>query len=188
MGFRVGVKARAPLWGPDARTVQIPGTGGPARRDRQRPARMWGDPPATASLDSGALPPPPVPELDVVGHAPDPLHALAYVSTPTVPFSDRDLSDLLLSARRFNAAHGVTGKLVVLEDGDRVVRFAQWVEGPPAALETCLRRILADPRHGDVDVRRSGPVPARRFPVWDMAIEPADALRFPARAEALTAA
>ena len=110
--------------------------------------------------------------VDVVGHDPDPLHAVAYLSTPTVPFSDRDLSDLLLAARHWNASHSVTGKLIVLEDETGIVRFAQWIEGPRAALEACLHRIVSDARHGDIDVRRRGPAPSRRFPGWDMAIEP----------------
>ena len=122
---------------------------------------------------------------DVVGHDPDPVHALAYVSTPTVPFSDRDLSDLLLAARRWNVRHAVTGKLVVLEDDGRLVRFAQWIEGPRSEIEAGVRRILADPRHGEFDVRRRGPVEARRFPGWDMAIEPAPPAAFGDRAERL---
>ena len=125
---------------------------------------------------------------EVVGHAADPLHALAYLSTPAEPFSDRDLSDLLLAARRWNAAHGVTGKLVVLEDDDRVVRFAQWIEGPRSALEACVRRIVEDPRHDEIDVRRRGPVEVRRFPGWDMAIQPASTATFDRAAGQLTAA
>lgn len=122
---------------------------------------------------------------EVVGHDPDPLHAVAYVSTPTVPFSDRELSDLLLSARRWNAAHHVTGKLLVLEEEDQVVRFAQWIEGPRGDLETCLRRIVADERHEAVDVRRRGSIEGRRFPNWDMAIEAAPPGAFDAGAAAL---
>lgn len=122
---------------------------------------------------------------EVVGHEPDPLHALAYLSTPTAPFSDRDLSDLLLAARRWNAAHAVTGKLVVLERDGRVVRFAQWIEGPRTALEACVRRIFEDDRHGDFDVRRRGPAERRRFPGWDMAIEEAPPEAFDAAAEQL---
>ncbi len=128
----------------------------------------------------------PVPDLDVVGLDPEPVHALAYLSTPIVPFSDRDLSDLLLAARTWNAAHGVTGKLIVLEQGDRIVRFAQWIEGPRAALEACVRRIVGDDRHGEIDVRRRGPVDGRRFPGWDMAFEPASPDAYPAEANALT--
>ena len=123
----------------------------------------------------------------VVGHDPDPLHAVAYVSTPTEPFTDRDLSDLLLSARRWNAVHGVTGKLVVQEEGGEIVRFAQWIEGPETALQACIERILGDPRHSAFDVRRRGPAESRRFPGWDMAIEPVPDGAFDARAARLVA-
>jgi hypothetical protein len=126
--------------------------------------------------------------LDIVGHEPDALHGLAYVSTPTEPFSDRDLSDLLLAARRWNAAHAVTGKLVVLEEDEHVVRFAQWIEGPRTEIEACVRRIAADPRHRDIDVRRRGPVEARRFPDWDMAIQPASGATFAQAADDLSEA
>jgi len=99
------------------------------------------------------------------------LHAVAYVSTPTVPFTDRDLSDLLLAARRYNVRHDITGKLLVLEEDGQLVRFAQWIEGPRESIDACLRRILADDRHTDIDVRRRGSVEARRFPGWDMGVE-----------------
>lgn len=127
-------------------------------------------------------------DLDVVGVVPDPVHALAYVSTPTVPFSDRDLSDLLLSARSWNAEHSITGKLLVLEnDQGEVVRFAQWIEGAPAHLEACLVRIRADDRHAPEDIRQHGEVSGRRFPGWDMAFETYDPARFATEAESLTA-
>ena len=125
-------------------------------------------------------------DLDVVGHEPEPVHALAYVSTPTVPFSDRDLSDLLLSARRWNAEHQVTGKLLVLEDADgQLVQFAQWIEGPPDALAACLDRIRADRRHRPHEVRMHGEVAGRRFPGWDMSFEVVGADAFTAGADAL---
>lgn len=127
-------------------------------------------------------------DLDVVGVAPDPVHALAYLSTPTVPFSDRDLSDLLLSARSYNAAHGITGKLLVLEDDDgAVVRFAQWIEGSRSNLAACLARIRADERHTPEQIREHGEVPGRRFPGWDMAFEAYDPAQFTTEAETLTA-
>ena len=121
----------------------------------------------------------------VVGLEPEPLHALAYSSIPTEPFSDRALSDLLLSARSWNAQYGVTGKLVVLErDGD-VVQFAQWVEGPRSHLRACVERIMGDPRHAAFDVRFEGAIAARRFPGWDMAFHPADDAAFAGEAKAL---
>ena len=125
-------------------------------------------------------------DLHVVGHEPEPVHALAYVSTPAVPFTDRDLSDLLLSARSWNAEHGVTGKLLVLEDADgALVQFAQWIEGPPDQLAACLDRIRADERHRVHDVHDHGEVAGRRFPGWDMAFESADTVGFGAQSEAL---
>ena len=126
-----------------------------------------------------------MPDSDVIGLAPDPLVAFAYVSTPEGTFSDRDLSDLMLSARRFNAEHGVTGKLIVLEDGDRIARFAQWVEGPASAMQAVVQRVLADPRHGGFEVRQRGRVEKRRFPGWDMAIQPVGAVSFAREADAL---
>ena len=127
-----------------------------------------------------------MPDIDVLGVESDPLRAFAYLSTPVVPFSDRALSELLRSARRFNAARGVTGKLVVLEEDGGVTRFAQWIEGPRSELDACIRRIVADDRHAHVDVRRRGPVDARRFPDWDMAFDPATPADFDAEAGALS--
>ena len=116
--------------------------------------------------------------VEVIRIVPEPLYAFAYVSTPTVAFSDRDLSDLLLAARHANAAREVTGKLVVLEGPAGVVRFAQYVEGPRAGLAVVTERILADPRHGGFEVQRQGPVPARRFAGWNMALHAATASTF----------
>lgn len=110
-----------------------------------------------------------------------------YVSTAAVPFSDRDLSDLLLAARRTNVLHGVTGKLVVLESRNRVLRFAQVVEGTPEGLRVVVERIRADPRHMDIQVVLDGPVRRRRFENWDMAIEAVPEARFERATEVLMA-
>ena len=138
-----------------------------------------------------SCPPPPDPtvplDIDVLGVQRAPLWAFAYVSVPTAPFSDRDLSDLLLAARRFNAAHHVTGKLLVLEDGDTLTRFAQWIEGPKGGIDACIERIKADDRHAILDVVRHGQADARRFPGWDMDIQPASSMTFAPAAAELTA-
>lgn len=111
-----------------------------------------------------------------------PLYAAAYVSTPTVAFSDRDLTDLLLAARRFNAAHGITGKLIVAEAdhgrGPEAVRFVQWIEGDLAEVRQCMRRIQADGRHTEIEVQFFAPVERRRFPTWDMAFEAVPLTRY----------
>lgn len=106
----------------------------------------------------------------------DMLFAAAYVSTPTAPFSDRELSELLLRARHWNARYGITGKLIAAEDDDgaggmRVVRFVQWIEGEPERVRACLRRIHADPRHDEMEIQFFGPVASRRFAAWDMALD-----------------
>lgn len=107
------------------------------------------------------------------------LYAAAYVSVPTVAFSDRDLSDLLLSARRWNADHGVTGKLIVAEsDHRRVEHFVQWLEGEPDDVRAALRRIRDDPRHARIELQFFAPVPRRRFATWDMAFETVPLVRF----------
>lgn len=108
-----------------------------------------------------------------------PLYAAAYVSVPTVAFTDRDLSDLLLAARRWNAEHGVTGKLVVAETDDRrVERFVQWLEGEADDVRAALRRIRADTRHDRIELQFFAPVAARRFATWDMAFETVPLTRF----------
>ncbi len=120
----------------------------------------------------------------LVGPAPD-LVAFSYLSTPTVPFSSQDTNDLLRAARAFNVRYEVSGKLIVLEDGERVVRFAQWIEGPPAAMLTCIGRILSDRRHSDFEVCHRSPIEGRRFAGWDMAFQPVDSVGFAAASSAL---
>ncbi|MEM1115600.1 MAG: BLUF domain-containing protein [Bacteroidota bacterium] len=110
--------------------------------------------------------------------------ALAYVSTPTTDFSDRDIVDLLFASRRWNAHYGITGRLVVLEEDDRVAQFYQWIEGPEAALDACFARITADPRHDQIDIRFRGRVEGRRFPGWDMGIHKTGAADFEAEVNA----
>ncbi len=118
------------------------------------------------------------------------LYAAAYVSVPTVAFSDRDLSDLLLAARRFNAEHGVTGKLIVAEtDDQRIERFVQWLEGDADSVRAALRRIRDDPRHTRIELQFFAPVARRRFATWDMAFESVPLVRFEShRAEVVPAA
>ena len=123
---------------------------------------------------------------DIVGTEPPSLVSLSYLSTPMVTFSDRHLSDLLLAARQWNARHRVTSKLIVLEDGDRIVRFAQWIEGAALEIEASAGRILSAPRYGDFEIRHRGPIEARRFPGWDVAIHQTDALTFDDQASVLT--
>lgn len=131
---------------------------------------------------------PDAPVTEVVGYESDPLHALVYTSTPDTEFTDRDVTDLLFSARRANAVYGITGKLVLLEEEGRVARFLQLIEGPALGVEACFERILRDGRHRHVTVLFRGETHTRQFPAWDMAIESTTPALFPREVEALVPA
>ena len=97
-----------------------------------------------------------------------PLLAAAYSSLPARPLSRDEVAGLVSSAEAWNRRSGVTGQLLLVEDGDRVVRYVQWVEGPQGAVLDLVRRISNDPRHYDVRLSHLGPVAERRFPAWSM--------------------
>lgn len=103
---------------------------------------------------------------------PEPLVGFAYISVAVAPFADRDIQDLLLAARRTNAHYSVTGWLLVLEGiaSGRVAKFFQWVEGSEPAVQVVQERIERDPRHQIVETLYRGPIDARRYAGWDMAI------------------
>ncbi len=77
---------------------------------------------------------------------------------------DRELSQILGTARANNSRHGVTGALL-FNSGF----FAQVLEGPQAAIERVFERIQCDPRHAEVTVLESGNTEERSFPEWSMA-------------------
>lgn len=85
------------------------------------------------------------------------------------------LLPLLTQSMRWNAAHGITGRLFV--DGTRAQTFSQWIEGDPADVGALFERIWTDPRHADLQVLASGPVadltgqPGRLYPDWSMSLE-----------------
>jgi len=95
-----------------------------------------------------------------------PLRRLLYVSTLTPKAAARlgsTVEDILLASSWRNIRDGVTGFLLC--DGDR---FAQVLEGPPAAVEACYSRIARDDRHGTLLLRAANQVDARRFGRWSM--------------------
>lgn len=93
------------------------------------------------------------------------LYCMLYHSqlAPNAPVSC--ISEIIKTARAFNAAHGVTGILVF--DGQR---FLQHLEGPEQILTDLIVRIAQDPRHIDFTLQHHGAsVGPRRFPNWSMA-------------------
>jgi hypothetical protein len=84
-----------------------------------------------------------------------------------------ELHGILASARKNNAALGVTGALLYSAGN-----FAQVLEGPLPSIERLFEVIQRDPRHSEVTVVHSGPTAGRDFPDWSMAFagsnEPAE--------------
>jgi hypothetical protein len=91
------------------------------------------------------------------------MHRLLYISTIRGQLSRTQLETILQTARRRNAAVGITGLLVA---GGR--RFLQALEGPGAAVFETFDRICKDPAHfGIVELTR-GPITERAFGDWSM--------------------
>jgi hypothetical protein len=75
------------------------------------------------------------------------------------------VSDIIATARSFNAAHGITGVLIF--DGDR---FCQFIEGPPTEIDGLVVRLQTDPRHVEFTVLiRDALAHERLYPYWSMA-------------------
>lgn len=91
------------------------------------------------------------------------LYQLVYTSRADVPFRDDALLNLLKRARRYNAAKGITGVLMVHGD-----LFAQCLEGPKAEVEELFGRIEGDGRHYGVTVLLEQNVSERTFGEWSM--------------------
>lgn len=90
------------------------------------------------------------------------LGQLLYVSALRQGVPVTEVSRIVSAARLRNAVDGITGLLVF--DGDR---FCQYVEGPPAAVESLLGRLCRDERHTELDILVDGTFEgARRFSGW----------------------
>jgi hypothetical protein len=74
-----------------------------------------------------------------------------------------EIAAILRSARRRNAALGVTGCLAYNSRW-----FAQVVEGPPEAVQSLVSVISRDKRHVEFHIMLDRPIRARSFPDWSM--------------------
>ncbi|MBR9814855.1 BLUF domain-containing protein [bacterium] len=97
------------------------------------------------------------------------LRKIIYTSRAAASLSDDDLFGILRSARRNNAAANVTGLLLLING-----RFVQVLEGEGTAVEALYQKIVADTRHGDVQVLRDATIYSRRFADWAMGFEQVD--------------
>ncbi len=75
-----------------------------------------------------------------------------------------ELEAILATARRKNAARGVTGALLFTEG-----RFVQALEGERDEVQATFAAISLDPRHDEIDVLSSQFADRPRFNEWSMA-------------------
>jgi len=92
------------------------------------------------------------------------LYHFVYCSRASDGVDDAEVNRIVESAKRHNAAIGITG---VLTFGSGV--FFQWIEGPRSAIEKLIANLHGDSRHYDiVSLSRSEEKRERLYPNWDM--------------------
>ena len=92
------------------------------------------------------------------------LAAVAYQSVAVASLDTRELDELLLDARAFNARGKVSGALLH-HNG----LFLQYFEGPPVAVAAVYVRIRQSRRHGQLIELLNQPILEREFARWHMA-------------------
>ncbi len=87
-----------------------------------------------------------------------------YCSRAADGLGDAEVERIVQSAKRHNAACGITGVLVF---GSGV--FFQWVEGPAAQIRKLIATLQTDPRHYDfVPLSQGEEKRERLYPNWEM--------------------
>jgi acetylglutamate kinase len=98
---------------------------------------------------------------------------LLYISHAASGVSDKQVQDILESARRNNPANRVTGVLV--HGGGQ---FMQVLEGPEQVVLRQYVKILDDRRHSDARILHISPANDRIFEKWSMGVLEGDPLQF----------
>lgn len=113
---------------------------------------------------------PGAPDLD---HAAPILATFVYCSRAAESVDDIEVVRIIEWSQRRNVARDITGVLVF---GSGV--FFQWIEGPPAKVESLIGSLNDDPRHYDiVQLDRSIEKRERLYPNWEMERVGADDIR-----------
>ncbi len=86
------------------------------------------------------------------------LESLLYRSEITHRIGPLHMCLLVTLARKCNALHEITGKLIYLDHS-----FVQYFEGPPAAVSALWQSLQKDPRHHHVELLARYPIQRRRF-------------------------
>jgi Sensors of blue-light using FAD len=88
---------------------------------------------------------------------------LLYASRATNPIAPDALAAILRQSKANNPRHGITGVLCCSDD-----MFLQVLEGGRAAVNRLYNRIVADPRHTDVELLSYQQIGERHFAGWSM--------------------
>jgi hypothetical protein len=96
----------------------------------------------------------------------EPVFRLIYRSRLTIPAENfkEEVANILKAARRKNPTHGITGALVIWEDG-----VVQTLEGDEGIVRGLYETIQGDSRHSDVELVEESPGVERTFVRWSMA-------------------
>lgn len=101
------------------------------------------------------------------------LETFVYCSLAAEGVDDAEVDRLIAFSQRRNVARGITGVLVF---GSGV--FFQWIEGPPAEVQTLIASLHDDSRHHDiVPLDRSVEKRERLYLGWEMERVEADDIR-----------
>ncbi len=94
------------------------------------------------------------------------LHRLVYVSRSTLADPEGDLARIVSKARHNNARDGITGVLLLFDDGV----FCQVLEGSLTQVDSSFSRVRHDTRHTDLRILQAVPAGERRYPGWSMGL------------------
>jgi len=101
------------------------------------------------------------------------LETFVYCSRAAESVDDAEVNRLIAFSQRRNVARGITGVLVF---GSGV--FFQWIEGPPADVQSLIANLHNDTRHYDiVTLDQSVEKRERLYPNWEMELVDADDIR-----------
>ena len=88
---------------------------------------------------------------------------LLYASRAAQPANAEDLATILRQSRVHNPPQGITGVLCCADD-----LYLQVLEGGRSAVNRLYNRIVADPRHQDVELLSYQQIGERHFAGWAM--------------------
>ncbi|MDO6821328.1 BLUF domain-containing protein [Zobellia sp. 1_MG-2023] len=92
------------------------------------------------------------------------MYTLTYESVAIPELNDRDIENILETARAFNSKHGITGCLIYHSG-----RFVQILEGPEEKVKYLYASIEKDNRHTKLNLFSEDNISERNFPHWGMA-------------------